>query len=341
MKKLSFIDKIVFSINSLAAVMLLLSYILPHVQPKSFALLSVLSLAVPFLIILNILFVVYWLLKVKKQLILSLFVLLLGYKYVGSFHKFSSSLDIQDEGNMSIMNYNVRLFNLYDWIEEDQIENKIVDFIKDEQPDVICFQEFHPHENIDLSFYEHKFEKLAGTRVQYGQAIYSKFPIVNSGSIEFRNSANNAIFADIVKGTDTIRVYNVHLQSMGINTEVEELKKETSDRLFKRAAQTFRMQQSQAEKVVAHKDNSPYPSIISGDFNNTAYSYVYKLIKGDFIDTFDYAGNGFGRTFDFKFFPVRIDFILVDSKFQVNHFKTYDEKFSDHYPILSKIKLIQ
>ena len=79
--------------------------------------------------------------------------------------------------------------------------------------------------------------------------------------------------------------------------------------------------------------------IICGDFNNTAYSYVYKEIKGNLIDTFKEAGNGFGRTFDFKFFPVRIDFVLVDDRFKVNSFKTYDVKLSDHYPIMAKVKL--
>ena len=258
MKKLKFFDKLVFSFNSLIATMLLLSYILPYVQPENFALISVLSLAVPLLIILNILFVVYWLLKVKKQLFLSLLVLLIGYKYVGSFYKFSSSIDVEEETNISIMNYNVRLFNLYNWIEDDHVEAKITKFVKEEFPDIICFQEYHPHQSLDLSFYKYKYEKLSGQRIQHGQAIYSKFPIVNSGSIEFKKSANNAIFADVVKGLDTIRIYNVHLQSSGINTEVEELTKEESNRLFNKAARTFRMQQSQAEKVAEHKDKSPY-----------------------------------------------------------------------------------
>ena len=79
--------------------------------------------------------------------------------------------------------------------------------------------------------------------------------------------------------------------------------------------------------------------IVSGDFNNTPYSYVYRKIKGNMIDAFQEGGNGFGRTFDFKYFPVRIDFILVDESFKVNGFKTYEEKLSDHYPILTKVNL--
>ena len=94
------------------------------------------------------------------------------------------------------------------------------------------------------------------------------------------------------------------------------------------------------ELFLDHKSKCKYKTIITGDFNNTAYSYIYKEIKGeDYVDTFEEAGNGFGRTFDFKFFPLRIDFILADEDFTVNGFKTYDVKLSDHYPIKATLKL--
>jgi len=339
MKKLNAIDKIIFFFNSLIATMLLLSYLLQYVEPKHFAYLSVLSLAVPLLIILNILFVIYWLLKVKKQLILSLLVLIIGYSHVLSLYKFSSSKNIDNENNISIMNYNVRLFNLYDWIPEKDIETQIVSIIKDEQPDIVSFQEYYKHDNVDLSFYKYKYENLSGLKVENGQAIFSKYPIVDSGSIDFPDTENNAIFADVVKGIDTIRIYNVHLQSSGISTDVNKLKTENSERLFKRVVKTFKKQQSQAELFLSHKNKSPYKVIVCGDFNNTPYSYVYRKIKGEFIDAFEEAGNGFGRTFDFKYFPVRIDFILVDESFSVNGFKSFSEKLSDHFPILTRVSL--
>jgi endonuclease/exonuclease/phosphatase family metal-dependent hydrolase len=79
--------------------------------------------------------------------------------------------------------------------------------------------------------------------------------------------------------------------------------------------------------------------IVCGDFNNTAFSYVYKIIKYGLTDTFREAGNGFGRSYEFKYFPVRIDFILADEAFNVNGFKTYSEHYSDHYPIMATISL--
>ncbi len=340
MKKLSLIDKVVFVINTILAAVLLVSFILPFLPPKTFSSLSVLSLGVPFLIIINVLFFIYWLLKVKRQLILSLFVLIIGYIFYGSLYKFSSSDDTETSpDDLKVMNYNVRLFNLYHWIDEKDIDLKIVDFVKSQAPDILSIQEYHPQSNIDFSFYKYRYEKLSGLRTKHGQVILSQYPIINSGSVEFPDTSNNAIFSDIVKGKDTIRVYNIHLESLRIDTDVEKLKEEGSERLFKLAGNTFKMQQFQTELFLLHERQCHYKAIICGDFNNTAFSYVYRKIKGDLNDTFKEAGNGFGRTYAFKFFPVRIDFIFADEAFTVKKFKTFDAHFSDHYPIMTTLRL--
>lgn len=338
MKNLKGFDKLIYVVNSLMAFALLLSYVLPYMAPKQFAFLSVLSLAVPALIIINILFAIYWLLNVKRQLLLSLIVLSIGYNHVFSLYKFSSSKNVDDTENISIMNYNVRLFNVFDWIKDKNVKQAISSFISKNQPDVLCIQEYRPDGEVELEGY-FKYEELSGKQVKNGQAIFTKFRIINSGSIEFPETSNNAIYADVVKGNDTIRIYNVHLQSLGIDPTVEKLANENSENLLKRVSKTFKMQQFQTELFLKHKTECPYKMIICGDFNNTAYSYVYKEIKGNLNDAFKEAGNGFGRTFDFKFFPVRIDFVLVDDSFEVNSFKTFDVKLSDHYPIMAKVKL--
>ena len=339
MKKLSGINKLIYIVNALAALVLLFSFALPFLPPKTFSVLSVLNLGVPFLILLNTLFFLYWLIKVQKQLLLSLSVLIIGYLIFGSIYKFSTSKNIENPNNIKVMNYNVRLFNLYEWIPEKGLETKIVEFIKKEAPDVLSIQEYHPHENINLSFFKYKFEKLSGNKTKYGQAIFSQFPIINSGSVEFPNTPNNAIFIDVVKGKDTIRVYNVHLESMRIDTKIENLKKEDSERLFNRISSTFKMQQSQTELFLKHKNQCKFKTVICGDFNNAAFSYVYRKMKEGLKDTFKKAGNGFGRTYEFKFFPVRIDYIFVDEAFSVNGFKSYNDHYSDHYPIMATLSL--
>jgi len=150
----------------------------------------------------------------------------------------------------------------------------------------------------------------------------SKYPIVNSGSVEFPNTHNNAIYADVVKGNDTIRVYNIHLQSLHISADVAKLNTEDSEKLVRQTGKTFKIQQTQTELFLKHKESSTYKTIITGDFNNTPYSYVYRLIKGDFNDAFEMAGN-----------------ILSDSNFKVNGFKTFEQQYSDHYPVMAKLEL--
>lgn len=313
--------------------MLLMAYFLPLLPPKSFSIFSVLSLGLPFLMLINVFFFIYWLLGVKRQMFLSLSVVTFGVFLFGSLYKFSSNETEISDRSLSVMNYNVRLFNLYDWIPETDIESKMEIFLKDENPDILTFQEYRPAKSVGLKQYKYKFEMLKGRKTKYGQAIFSKYPIVNSGALNFPDTGNNAIYADILVHSDTIRVYNIHLQSLKINKNVQNLSTTEGEKVFLNIGETFKMQQFQTELFLLHRAQSPYKTIISGDFNNTAFSYVYRSLKGNMIDAFKAAGNGFGRTFNFKFFPMRIDFILVDDDFMVNSFKTYDIELSDHYPV--------
>jgi len=339
MKDLSFVNKIIYMANSIVAMLLLISMVFPYLPPKTFSFLSVINLGVSFLILINALCLVYWLVQRKKQFLTSFIVLTIAYITFGSLYKFADSKNIASEQNFKIMNYNVRLFNLYKWIPGNHLENDLALFINGEAPDILSIQEYQPNENIDLSLFRYKFEKLSGKKFKHGQAILSKFPIINKGSVEFPETANNAIFADIVKGKDTIRVYNIHLESLRIDTNIDSLRKEDSERLLQRIGSAFKTQQNQAELFLEHKKDCRYKMIVCGDFNNTAFSYVYRKIKGDLNDSFKEAGSGFGRTHDFKFLPLRIDFILTDEAFSVNGFKTYNQHFSDHFPISATLSL--
>lgn len=337
MKALNRIDKIIYFVNGIFAVILLLAYVLPFVPPKTFSLLSVLSLSVPVLLVVNAMFCLYWLLKVKKQLVLSLIVLVLGYDSISTLYRFSSS-EKTTESSLSVMSYNVRLFNIYDWISSPNVEKSIENFVLEESPDIIAFQEFHPHKNVNFSNYPYKYESLSGKKMKYGQAIFSKYSIINNGEIKFDNTSNKAIYVDVLKDGDTLRIYNVHFQSMQINSDVNHLSEQKTEFLVKRIGSKFEMQQEQAEIVLKHQKQCTYKKVILGDFNNTAYSYIYKQFKNEtFSDAFELTGNGFGKTYDFKLFPLRIDFILLSEELKATEFKNYNQKYSDHYPVQAKI----
>ncbi len=338
MRKL--VNKIIFFVNSLVAFALLMSYLLPYVSPQTFPLLSVLSLAVPILIVINSLFFVYWLIFLKRKMLLSLIVLILGISHVSSLYKLRGKSSDETSGTLSLLSFNVHAFNRFQWIDSDRIPEDVSKLIKDENPDIFCAQEFYNNPNIDFSQYVNKYENFHHKSRELALVIFSKYRIINKGSLNFKKTANNVIFADIVLSKDTVRVYNVHLQSHGISTKTDDLAKADSQKLYRRIQTSFVKQQSQAEQLIAHMRSSPYKNIVMGDFNNTAYSYIYDKIKSENLqDTFKEAGKGFGKTFNFELFPARIDFILVPDETEVISFKSFDVELSDHYPIFAKIKL--
>ncbi len=338
MRKL--INKIIFVFNSIAAFTLLLSYLLPYISPKMFPLLSVLSLAVPVLILVNVLFLLYWSILLNKKLILSLVVLVLGISHVTSLYKLNGK-SVEEEGeSVSLMSYNVHSFNRFDWIDSKQIPQDISKLVKKENPDIVCAQEYYNDVFTDFTQYRYKYENFNNDNGELALVIFSKFPIINKGSLHFKETVNNIIFSDIVIKSDTIRVYNVHLQSHKISSMTSQLAKADSQKLLKRIQVSFVEQQKQIELLLQHMETSPYKSLVMGDFNNTAYSYVYNKVKSMGLqDTFKEAGKGFGKTFEFDLFPVRIDFILVPEDFEVLSFKTFDQHLSDHYPVVSRVKL--
>jgi len=203
-----------------------MSYALPYVFPKSFPSIAVLSLAVPILIVFNVLFLIYWSFRLKKQLLVSLLVLLLGFTHVTSLYRFGGNSDFA-KSDFTVMSYNVRLFNNFEQIKADSIGDKLVTFIADNDPSILCMQEFHKRK--DVLGYRYKYKKLKSNKRSSGLAIYSKFPIIDAGSVNFPNTHNNAIFVDVVKEKDTIRVYNVHLQSLKVIPDLEKIAEEDSE----------------------------------------------------------------------------------------------------------------
>ena len=334
MKKLSFINKIIYILNSLFATFLLLSYFLPFVSPKAMAGFAILSLLVPILISINIVFVLYWLINLKKQLLLSTIILVMGWFFTPPFYKLTENTSSLND-DLKVMTYNVRMFNHWKWIDDETIPKKINAFVEEKTPDILLFQEYYSLEKQQFS-YPYKYIKTKNENAKIGLAIYSKFPIINKGSLELENTSNNIIFADIVKKKDTIRIYNLHLQSLQLRPDQENFGEADSERLIGRLKDGFKKQALQTEVFLAHEKGWKGKKIVAGDFNNTSYSWVYNQISKDKKDAFIEAGKGFGKTFNY-WFPMRIDFILTDENAIINRFNSFSEENSDHFPILAKI----
>lgn len=328
-----FFPKAFKSFTWVLALLLLLACIVPYVRIPAFAFLS---LTVPLLVILNVISFLLWLLFKRNVLWHVLVALVLGYASLGSFVRFHNADAPQMPDGLKVMSYNVQGFFNQDDDRRLHVCQEISLFVTEQDPDIICFQEYSRIIKKRLSVYPF-VSHTDYSREKSDQGIYSKYPIIAEGSLGFPNTGNSAIYADILFKGDTLRVYNVHLESLKVRPG--NLKREQSTKLFGRLEDSFAKQYIQAELLREHAERSPYPNIFCTDLNNNQFSYTYKTIKGRMTDTFSEKGYGYGRTIDFWRFPLRIDFILVDPSIQVQEHRNYTIGLSDHEPIMATLDI--
>lgn len=329
-----------YFMNIVLTVLTVFSYVLPFISPKLSPILAVFTLVMPLMLVLNAFFFCYWMFQAKKQMLLSGLILLIGITFINKMFKFSAETQPDEEGEFTLLSYNVRLFNLYEWLPDRDIPAKISAFVKEKDPDILCIQEYSKLAVGDTAFRQYRHRFIFSEKGQTEQAVFSKFPIINTGDIQFPGSANNAVWADIKKGRDTLRVYTIHLQSVKISPDIHDntIDEEKSKVIFRRIGAAFQKQQLQAELMEKHKSECKYPMIICGDLNNSAFSYVYRSIRGTMKDSFEEAGRGFGKSYNFKYYPARIDYVFTDKTLNVLEYQTFSDFVnSDHFPVMTRL----
>ncbi len=342
---MSFISKTMLFFNVVVAFTTLMAYLLPFLAPKWFPFLSVLTLFLPFFLVVNVLFFMYWLLQFKKYIFVSGLVLLLGITFINKFYNLKPTTLPKSKKEFTIMSYNVRLFNKFNWNKKANIPTKIAEFVSEKNPDILCVQEYSNLEKTQFSNYKYKHVFKEGKNIIVGNAIFSKYKIIDKGVINFPNSTNNTVYADIIKDKDTLRIYSMHLQSIKISTDIEEeeiqkMNESKTKYIFRKISSAFTKQQEQALLLKQHYTDCKYKKIICGDMNNSAFSFVYRTIKGSMQDAFESNGEGFGKTYNFKYYPARIDYIFADKNIQINSFETLNDFYnSDHFPLISRVEI--
>lgn len=339
MKGIARIDRIVLGFNVLAVVLLIAACFAPVIRNPNLSYFSFLGHSVPPLALTHLIFMGYWLFRGRKYVLLSLVPLLLAYWNLDPFFKLRFS-EREMEGDLTVMSYNVRCFNRYEELPSKTVLRDIKAFVREENPDIICIQE--PFYNSGDEFKNYPYRSLEYFHM-IGKgllAVFSKYPIIETGMLNFSQTESNGIYADIRYKNDTIRVYNVHLESLGITPGRGVLSKEPTDKLFHQINQAYRKQGEQAQVIKAHMQSSPYKNMLCGDFNNGPYSNVYQLIRGELQDTFLEAGKGYGRTYLFHGVPFRIDFVMADPAFEVKTHTNYDVPYSDHFPVMASFELL-
>ena len=275
------------------------------------------------LILINICFILFWMSMLKWHFLISLIsiVLLTGtIKKSFSLVK-SDSKELYKGKSIKVLTYNVMLFNYY------KKNSKIMDYIENNEADIICLQEFGWHKkgnefllkkdilsHLKKYPYYHINIALDGDLATYGIATFSKYPIIKKKKIEYVTAFNSSIYSDIKIGDDTIRVFNNHLESNRL-TEKDKVNliEDTDSNIISKTADKLGVATSkrakQAEAVSESIKQSPYKVIVCGDFNDIPVSYAYNKISNGLNDTFVESGSGLGITFHDRLYRFRIDYI--------------------------------
>jgi len=363
-----FLNNIIFYINIIAGVSLLLSYLSTHISPARIWVLAFFGLAFPYILFVNLIFLVFYIYRRKRKFLFSLIVILLGINHLNAYFPvrikklFNKSLEKNGSTEIKILSFNVRAFNVYEWYSNTKTSRSILQLIRSERPDIICLQEYftsshsdHKPEDIIELFSNTPFHYIdhslqSGSYSGYGIATFSKFPIINKGIISFPRTVNKSLYVDLSVNDDTIRIYNNHLQSVSfhmrnmafldtikLNYGEEDLR-EIKDISIK-LKMAYVRRSIQVDSISYHINNCPYPVVVCGDFNDTPVSYAYNRMSKGLNDAFITSGRGIGTTYHGIFPSLRIDYILHSREFYPLTFERMNVILSDHYPIMCTFDL--
>ena len=263
------------------------------------------ALSKPILVVVNTILFTYWLIRLRYWLWIPLTGLMVNYEYITSMYQIYNPTKYANENRLKIVTYNVHSFG-----------NEITGFsakefaemMNKEETDVLCFQEYRGNGDFTEQDLQNTYAKtFPYSFIPEGlsQAIYSRYPIKQSQTIEFPNTNNGAIYLDY---SDNFRENTV-----------------------RRAGQ--------AEQISSLINATEYPLIVCGDFNDPPGTFTYETLKSGLKDGFQTAGEGYGATYRGVHHLLRIDYLFHSTLLEGIKYKVIPYDMSDHNPVYLEVGL--
>ena len=303
-------------LNVVALIVLLLSCLATYIQPKEYWQLTFIGFAFPIVLVVNIFFLLLWIFKRDKFGLISLVAIMLTWQFIHSTFAFNFSEPNKETG-IKLMTWNVKCFDLYNWNKNLETREQMMALIKKENADVLCLQEFYTNNqffhnleyirdtlgypyvyffpSVDLhklpkSKLQQTLWKKGELHQQWGVATFSKFPIADTGRIDFKNSLNNdGSYTDIKINTNVVRVFNVHFQSIHLGYDdyatLDSLKENQSanwlslKNILRKMKRAYPKRSEQAIAVAEHLDEFKGKKILCGDFNDVPDSKPLQQLR--------------------------------------------------------------
>lgn len=362
-------------VNLFAVSALLISYLSVTIDPALFWPPAFFGLAYPFILLINILFCVFWIVQLRWWFGLSLITILSGYSYLKKTISFRDPIPVGQHApvpmntpadstgihSFRLMTYNAHFFRRFDGPLISSVKSEMLRMIKNEQPDIICIQEYFSRrkgayairDSINRILHSRHFFCHAADSNQsesMGIAIFSKFPLSNGKFISLSadpTSVNGAISADVQLPGKVVRIFSLQLQSIRFDPSdykfLDRIKNqinpdmESSRHIGQKLKWAFVLRSAQAKIIAARIAESPFAVAVCGDFNDPPVSYAVETISKNLKNCFEEKGSGFARTYNGSFPNFQIDYILCSSLFNVVDYHIIKKELSDHYPVVSDL----
>lgn len=315
------------------------------VHPRYSEWLPLLGLAFPMLFVLNLVFLLYWWLQLKLKLIIPLCFAVFNLIHASKYVQYTRN-NVQGKTDFVIATYNTQLFGAMD---NTSSFGSVKDRLVKDSFDILCLQEVFSQTELKARILELKkagnFKMYSFFRQNpdrpYGMAVLSKHRIIGSGRVGMgTNTGNMAIYVDVLLDGDTVRVYNLHLQSIRFKRSDYNFIKETdqnasdgiegSKNLLRKLRDAYPKRADQADSVAKHIQSCNHTTFVAGDFNDVPLSYTYYRISKGLLDAFREKGNGFEQTYKGPFPNFRIDYILYSKAFNCTSYNSYSDIAGDH-----------
>jgi endonuclease/exonuclease/phosphatase family metal-dependent hydrolase len=353
-----------FSVNMVAganvatiAVMLLCGYS-DHISPENHPLIACSGLFFPFFLLLNLAFLLFWLIFKWTRAWIPVAGYLAAYTPIATYMPLNPPQNVPDSC-IKVVSYNVCTYG-GNYKYKDAFE-RCLDYFSQQKADIVCVQE-------DVDTWRHyvmqKYEEIfpyndttvftCSKKLFNAVGIHTRYPILRKERIEYPSLGNGSVAYYLKRGNDTLLVINNHLESTHLTKKDRQryegilhvkIKGDTArsesmmiiGKLGKYAAKRAMQAETVHRYIEQHRQ---YPTIVCADLNDTPVSYARRTMAEGLTDCFLETGRGIGLSYNQKGFWVRIDHIFCSS-----HFTPYnceiDSKvdFSDHYPIVCSLKL--
>lgn len=360
--------------NAGLSMVMLLLYILPFANQQHTWLINLVALLLPFLLILQLCFLVFWLFAKRKIVFIPLITLLLCWGLTRSLIGFHLPVKkkITEQKDLRVTTWNTHLFNFYE--NNGTLDAGMLKKANELNADVLAVQEFvfslDSSSPISLERVKKKLgfryvvaanDRAFGVHTNYKQkneryhpfcvAIFSNYPILQWKKVQGLKEYNHTfLWADILVHTDTIRIFNIHLQSMHFGRNeyafIENIDQQDMDKvqagsknIIRKMRSAYLLRASQATAVKVEVEKSPHPVIVCGDMNDVPNSYAYQTICKNLNDSYIEKGWGIGRTFRFLWPTLRIDYILHSKSLSVKEVQIVRPSASDHNPVMADFRI--